>query len=277
MTERTTTTAGRLDVPDGHIAYAEAGAGAPPVVLLHAGYVDRRMWDRELAHLSRRTRTVAPEARAHGDSSTPFTPFRQCDDVAALIRHLDAGPAVLIGVSMGAGTAVDTALEHPDLVHALVISGAGTNEPVFESPDILEVLERRDRAEQEMDAESWLAASLEGNLGPDRDLEEVDPAFLVLLRQMQQHFVATHVRPGVVPPSLVTGSWERLREIAVPVLGIVGELDYADHHRMCERALGAVQDGRGVVRIPGAGHLPNLERPAEWEVAVDAFLDEIGI
>lgn len=276
MTELTTTT-GRLDVPDGYIAYAEAGAGAPPVVLLHAGYVDRRMWDRELTHLSRRTRTVAPEARAHGDSSTPFAPFRQCDDVAALLRHLDAGPAVLIGVSMGAGAAVDTALEYPDLVRALVISGAGTNEPVFESPDILEVLARRDRAEREMDAEAWLAATLDGNLGPSRTPEDVDPAFIRLLQQMQQHFVATHVRPGVVPPSHVIGSWDRLGEIAVPVLGIVGELDYGDHHRMCERAIAAVQDGRGVVRIPGAGHLPNLERPAEWEAAVEAFLDQIGV
>ena len=77
-----------------------------------------------------------------------------------------------------------------------------------------------------------------------------------------------------MPPDHVTGSWARLPEITVPVLGVVGELDYVDHHRMTERAVAAVQDGRGVVRIADAGHYPNLEQPTEWERVIDDFLDE---
>lgn len=267
----------RLDLDGGHLAYVDAGAGTSPVVLLHAGFVDHRMWDREIAHLAGRTRVVAPDARAHGESVTPLTPFRQCDDIAALVRHLDSGPAVLVGVSMGAGSAVDTALEHPDVVRALVLSGAGTNEPDFAGTAELALLGQLERAQQAMDADSWLAAALEWVAGPDRSLAEVDPAVTTRVRSMQQHFVATHVRPGVVPPGHVTGSWDRLPEITVPVLGIVGELDFSDHLRMCERAVRSVQDGQGVVRIPGAGHYPNLERPREWSEAVDAFLDDLGM
>src|SRR5690606_27139170 len=88
----------RIEVPGGHIAYAAAGVGAPPVVLLHAGYVDHRMYEREIAHLAQRTSVVAPDARTHGQSSTAMAPFRHCDDLAALVREVggrqcSSGPA----------------------------------------------------------------------------------------------------------------------------------------------------------------------------------------
>lgn len=265
----------QLDVPGGHIDYLDTGAGDTLIVLLHAGYVDRRMWGDQIAHLAAGARVVAPDARAHGQSSTPFEPFRQCDDVAALIRHLDAGPAILIGTSMGAGTAVDTALEYPDLVTALVISGAGTNEPVFEDPWSLSQLARLQRAMDAMDAAAWIDAELDYAAGPARTLDDLDQSVVKQLRTMHKHFVATHVRPGIVPPGHVVGSWERLPEISIPVLGIVGEADGVDHHRMCERAVASVQDGRGVARIADAGHYPNLERPAEWDAIVDEFLADL--
>lgn len=271
-----TQTTAYLDVPDGRLAYVEAGDTAkPPVVLLHAGYVDRRMWARELAHLSRRAHVVAPDARAHGASSSPTRAFRQCDDVAALVRHLDRGPAVLIGVSMGAGAAVDTALEHPETVAGLVLSGAGTNEPSFTDPWALGLLARLQAAVEARDPAAWMAAELEFAAGPHRALGDLDADVVALLTTMHEHFVSTHVRPGVMPPDVVRGSWERLSEITVPTLGIVGELDGTDHIAMCERAIAGVRDGRGVTRVAGAGHFPNLERPQEWEAAVDRHLDAL--
>ena len=270
----------QLDVPGGHIDYLDTGAGDALIVLLHAGYVDRRMWDGQIDHLAPRARVIAPDARAHGQSSTPFEPFRQCDDVAALITHLHSGPAILIGTSMGAGTAVDTALEYPHLVRALVISGAGTNEPVFQDPWSLSQLARLQRAMDAMDAGAWIAAELDYAAGPARTLDDLDPAVVERLRTMHEHFVATHVRPGIVPPDHVVGSWERLPEISVPVLGIVGDLDGIDHHHMCERAVGSVgsvRNGRGVARVKDAGHYPNLERPAEWDAIVDEFLADLEV
>lgn len=265
----------RVELATGHLAYAIEGAGTPPVVLLHAGYVDHRMYEREIAHLAQRTTVVTPDARTHGWSSSGTVPFRQCDDLAALLRHLDLGPAVLIGTSMGAGAAVDTALEHPELVRALVICGAGTNEPTFTDPVAIRHNERVQRAVEAMDAQEWLAATMQWVAGPTRDLEDVDADVLRLVDEMHQHFITTHIRPGVIAPEPVTGSWDRLAEISVPVLGVVGELDYADHHAMTERAVASVQDGRGVVTIADAGHYPNLEQPQEWERVIDTFLDEV--
>lgn len=266
-----------IDVEGGTIHYRSSGEGSPPVILLHPGYVDHRIWDGHVERLARHTHTVAPDARAHGWSSTPFTPFRQCDDIAALIRHLDSGPAVLIGVSMGAGAAVDATLEHPELVRALVISGAGTNEPHHTEPATMDMVARMDQAARDHDAEAWLAAVLQGVPGPSRTLDEVDPEVVERVRTMHEGFVRTHVRPGVVPPQHVVGSWRRLGEITVPVLGIVGELDALDLINDCRRALDLVADGRGVATIAGAGHFPNLEQPQAWDRIVEDFLVEIGV
>lgn len=266
-----------IEVAGDTIHYRSAGEGSPPVVLLHPGYVDHRIWDGHLERLARHTHTVAPDARAHGQSSTPYAPFRQCDDIAALVRHLDAGPAVLVGVSMGAGAAVDTALEHPELVRALVISGAGTNEQTFTDPAAGAILERIERAVADHDPEAWLAAVLEWVPGPGRTLAQVAPEVVARVRSMQEHFVRTHVRPGVVPPTPVPDSWQRLGEINVPVRGVVGELDFPDHLCACRRALELVADGRGVATIAGAAHFPNLEQPEAWDRIVEDFLAEVGV
>ena len=267
----------RIDLPGGHLAYTEAGSGQL-VVLLHAGYVDHTMWEREITHLARRCHVVAPDARTHGLSSTATAPFRHCDDVAALIRHLDVGPAILVGISMGASAALDTAIEHPDCVRGVVISGAGTGEPSFEDPWSLEILGRLERAIAGMDAAAWIEAELDFAAGPRRHLAAVDPDIVARLRVMHEHFASTHaVVPGVTPPAPVVESWSRLGKVTAPVLGVVGEEDSADHHRMTQRAISAVRDGRGVATIAGAGHYPNLERPEQWARIVDDFLADLGI
>ncbi|MGW2182660.1 alpha/beta fold hydrolase [Streptomyces sp. NPDC001732] len=72
-----------------------------------------------------RHEVIAFDPREYGGSDNATGPFRPADDVAALLRGLD----VLVGVSMGGATAVDCALEHPDLVREVVVSSVGTSEP----------------------------------------------------------------------------------------------------------------------------------------------------
>ncbi|WP_420714398.1 alpha/beta fold hydrolase [Streptomyces sp. NRRL WC-3744] len=115
---------------DGSLAYRDAGEGRP-LVLLHAGFFDHSMWDEQIRAFAPHYRVIAPDARGHGASSNATRPFRPADDLAALLRHLDVGPAVLVGISMGGGTAVDTALEHPELVRAVVVSGVGDQRAVL--------------------------------------------------------------------------------------------------------------------------------------------------
>jgi pimeloyl-ACP methyl ester carboxylesterase len=98
-----------LDTEDGRLAYHDTGT-AHPLVLLHGGLLDHRMWDDQIPVLAPLYRVIAPDTRGHGASANASRPFRHADDLAALLRHLDTGPAILARVSVGAGIAVDTAL-----------------------------------------------------------------------------------------------------------------------------------------------------------------------
>jgi pimeloyl-ACP methyl ester carboxylesterase len=268
-----------VPVPDGHLAYVEAhdehGAG-PAVVLLHGGASDHRMWRHQLTALPGH-RVIAPDARGHGWSSTPRRPFRSCDDVTALLDALELEQAVLVGLSMGAQTAVDTALEHPGRVAGLVISGGGDGRADFRDPWALALLQRWREAEQAQDAEAWIAAFLEFVPGPHRSLDDVDPAVRSVMDEMVRATLARHITPEVlagripVTATPVPGVPERLGDIAVPVLAVHGGLDSEDHRRFTQRVVDAVPEGRAVT-VAGTGHYPNLERPAEFTAALQSFL-----
>ncbi|HZG88801.1 MAG TPA: alpha/beta hydrolase, partial [Pseudonocardia sp.] len=236
-----------------------------------------RMWTPQLASLADDHRVVALDARNHGGSSTATGPYRHCDDVAAVIRRLDLGPAVLMGGSMGAGTALDTALEHPELVRGLVISGAGTSEPEFRDPWALGVMDTCQRAQQAGDGPTWVEAFLLFAAGPRRGLDEVAPDVVALCRLMAEASVARFSTPGAVLPAApvpVGRTWQRLPEVTAPLLAVVGGIDAVDHIAMAERAARGVRHG-STVTVEGTAHYPNLERPDEFDGIVRRFLREV--
>jgi 3-oxoadipate enol-lactonase len=245
-----------------------ARGSGPPVVLLHGGALDHRLWEPQLDALAGTHRVVAPDLRGHGWSPTPHAPFRHADDVAALLRALDLGPATLVGISLGARTAVDVALEAPELVERLVVSGAGAGEPDFRDPWIHDLFAGRARAEQERDPHTWVEIALRLGFGPDRALTDVDPPVLDHVRAMTWTTLERHVSDGPpVRPTPVPDARARSRALRVPVLAVVGLLDAPDHRRLARELAAEVPDGR-VVEIPGAAHYPNLEQPAAFTCAL---------
>lgn len=259
-----------LDTDDGRLAYRDTGSGQP-LVLLHGGFVDHHMWDGQIPAFARLYRVIAPDARGHGASANASKPFRPADDLAALLRNLGTGPAVLAGVSMGASTAVDTALEHPDLVRALVTSGAGTSEPEYTDPWTIQV--RRD----------WYAAMAAGDLeraldtftlfaaGPHRTLGSIPRGVARRIREMARRTMAKHAagEPNWLVP--VPRTWERAANITAPLLAINGNLDASDHIAMAERLARAVAHG-SVTIINGTAHYPNMEQPQAYNAALTGFL-----
>jgi pimeloyl-ACP methyl ester carboxylesterase len=263
-----------VPVHDGHLAYTDTGRG-PVVVLLHGGTLDHRMWDRQVPVLAGTHRVLAVDARGHGRSSTPTTPFRHTDDLAVLLAHLEVGRAVLVGVSMGAATAVDTAVDHPDLVSAVVVTGAGTSDPDFRDPWQLDRLRQWQQAAERQDEKRWSDIFLGFAVGPRRSPADLDPQVLADLRQMAQDTLDNHVH-GTPPlaPDPVEGIRERARHLSVPVLAILGGLDSDDHIRMPRELADAVPHGRSVV-IDHAAHYPNMECPAEYNALLATFLGTV--
>lgn len=258
---------------DGELAYRDTGSGRP-VVLLHAGYLTHEMWDDQIPALAADYRVIAPDTRGHGDSANAAKPFRQADDLAALLRSLDVGPAVLVGVSMGAGIAVDTALEHPGLVAGLVVSGAGTSEPSYSDPWTLQVFADQAAALAAGDVEAWVTAALRSAPGPQRDFDDVDPEVLRKVRDMTVRTISKHTmheEPLNVP---VDDTWARAKSLTVPILAIHGALDASDLIGMAERLVDSAPNGRSTT-IEGVGHYPNMERPEEFTALVREFLSEV--
>ncbi len=115
-----------LDHANGHIAYDETGAG--PLVICVPSMGDVRAEYRFLAPRLAQAgyRVVKMDVRGHGESSTAWDDFSVAgigSDILALIRHLKASPAVVIGDSMAAGATVWAAAEAPELVAGAVLVG----------------------------------------------------------------------------------------------------------------------------------------------------------
>ncbi|MGV9314942.1 alpha/beta fold hydrolase [Streptomyces sp. NPDC003691] len=256
---------------DGILVHQDRGTGEP-LVLLHGGLLDHSMWEEQIDFFARTHRVIAPDLRGHGGSANGTRPFRHTDDVAALLRGLGCGPAVLVGLSMGGSIATDTALEHPALVRALVVSGVGTSEPDFRDPWTTGVLTDFQRALAGGDVTGGVERFLDFAAGPHRALGEVDPGVVGRLRAAVVRTLGKHRAGEPVAMVPVPRTWERLSGITVPVLAVNGALDSEDHLRMAGRLVREVADGRTAL-VEGAAHYPNMERPGAFDTALAEFLE----
>ncbi|WP_330347378.1 alpha/beta fold hydrolase [Streptomyces sp. NBC_00582] len=258
---------------DGDLAYHEAGEGNL-LVLVHSGFVDHRVFDAQIPALAETHRVIAPDVRGHGSSANASRPFRWTDDLAELLRHLDAGPAVLVGVSMGGVIVSDTLLEHPELVRAAVVCGASTGEFQDSDPWHQRIQAEIARTLAVGDLEGWLKAFLAYVPGPHRTLDAIDPDIPRRLREMALHTLSKHT-PGEKDRLVrVTDTWSRVPKIDVPVLTLNGALDTADVITAAQRLADSVRHGRAVL-IDGVAHYPNMERPQEFTAAIRDFLTSL--
>ncbi len=125
------------------ISYAEAGEG-DVVVLLHGLGSTNQDWDLQIPVLSPKFRVIAPDFRAHGNSTR--VPSEQSvelmtEDIFELLKSMHISKASFVGFSMGGAVCFQMALSHPEMVHKMVIvnSGPDFNRPNDAGVDILAV------------------------------------------------------------------------------------------------------------------------------------------
>lgn len=255
------------------IAYDVTGDGLP-IVLLHAGIADRRMWDDQVPDFARDHRVIRYDLRGFGDSPLPAGPFSRRADLRDLLAHLDASPAVIVGCSFGGKTALEAVLQYPRIARALVLVNAPLGgyewgadleeseaeiEAAFTSGDI-------DRA-AEVDLRVWID-------GQHRTPEQVNPTFRERARVMARHVYEVAADVETEPEPFGVAAIERLGELRVPTLIIAGELDQTDMLAMARVMADGIPNAQ-LVTIPDTTHLPNMERPAEFNRIVRAFLAEL--
>jgi 3-oxoadipate enol-lactonase len=234
------------------------------------------MWDDLLPALSAR-RVVRMDLRGFGDStSRPDSPFSHHGDVATLLDGLGIRAAHLVGVSMGAGVAVEVALARPELVRSLLLVAPGG--ALRAGPPSLE-LEAFWEAEEAALESGDIDGAVEANLrtwvdGPDRSPLDVDPKLRARVGAMQKRaFELTADWADVEERLLEPRAAKRLAEIAAPTLVLAGDGDLTDIRETARRIAGDVARAR-LIEWPAVAHLPPLERPAEFaRLALDWFVD----
>lgn len=267
---------GRVEVGNARLAYTEAGEG-DPVVFIHAGIADRRMWEPQVPAFAEHFRTVTFDMRGFGASEMVDEPFSHRADLAGLLDALAIQRTHLVACSMGAAVALAFAIEYPEFPRSLVLVNSAAPGFVpeggyFEPPqweESVAAFKAGDFARAaQLEVEMWVA-------GPYRQPDEISPEVRDLVQSMDTIALRSESSRDEYAQHLDPSAGSRLDEIACPALVIVSELDMPDMTPLGEHLAGGIADAR-LVSFPDAAHLPNLERPGEFNRIVLDFLAEVG-
>lgn len=273
-----TTSTGTLDVENGTLYYEVAGEGHP-LLLIHAGIADNTMWDDQFDLFSQRYRVIRYDTRDFGKSFVDESAsFSNRQDIRDLLTHLGVASAYVIGVSRGGQIAVDFTLEQPSMVNALVLVGAGIGgwDGAGHKPTD-EEMRLYNREEELWNAKDWEAmADNDVQIwvdGPGQPAGRAPQHVREKVRAMCLNNYSTHPTEGQ-PRVLEPPGAGRLHEIQVPTLILVGEFDTSDTHAAADALADGIPNARKVV-MSGTAHVPNMEKPDEFNQLVLDFLESL--
>jgi pimeloyl-ACP methyl ester carboxylesterase len=259
-------------VTDAVPAWIEKGDGARAVVLLHGVGGGKELWTPQLDHLAARGyRAIAWDAPGYGASPLPprFDWPELSQALLVLLDRLKLAKVALVGHSMGGMVAQDFAARHPARLAALVLSGTS---PAFGNPD--GEFQRKFLATRlgPLDAGGTMAA-----LAPEIVREVIgdapDGQGVALATEVMARVPDATYRLAIA--ALTTFDRRAaLSEIRVPTLVLAGERDRNAPPAMMERMAARIPGARYVC-LAQAGHLANVEQPAAFDAALDAFLDAL--
>jgi 3-oxoadipate enol-lactonase len=237
---------GFLDTQGAPLYYEVAGTGQP-LLLIHSGITDSRMWDNQFHTFSQQYRVVRYDLRGFGKSMIPAGPFANHEDVT---------------------------LAYPEKVTALVLGAPSVSGLQSSSADI----QRFEEEEVAFLEQGDLAGATELNLrmwvdGPRRTPDQVDPTVRQRIYEMQYHAFTIPIPVEAELLPLEPPAISRLAEIHVPTLLIAGEYDVPDKHELVGQLAMEIPQARQVV-ILDAAHIVNMEQPAEFNRVVLEFLKE---
>ena len=249
------------------IAHDRAGPlDADTVLLVHAGVADRRMWDGLWENLIRTHDTIRMDLRGFGDSaSLPPAAVSHRGDVLALLDELGVGRCHVVAASLGAGVAVEVALEAPDRVLTLALCPPGGSLLAVMTPDLRAFADTENAALAAGDLAGAVAANVTTwVVGPDRAPSEVDPAVREAVSAMQRRaFEVGAPFEDVDEDELDPPALERLAEVGAPVLVLLGGHDLEATKKATEHLVAGLPRVRRV-DWPDAAHLPSMEHPTRF-------------
>ncbi|PFG65685.1 LOW QUALITY PROTEIN: pimeloyl-ACP methyl ester carboxylesterase [Propionibacteriaceae bacterium ES.041] len=236
------------------LAHDIAGSG-PPVLLIHAGVADRRMWAPLLPALGHAFTVVRPDLRGFGHTPLPGERYADADDLAELLDELDLDGVRVVGASLGGRVALELATRHPDRIEELVLL-APAHRGAPPDAELTAIDEKEEQLLAAGDLDGAVALNVRTWLGPDADERARE---LVAVMQRRAYDLQLEAERNDPLPER-----ERVEvdpsAIAVPTTVVVGGHDQP-HFQQVARTLAAEIPGADLVELDWAGHLPSLERP----------------
>ncbi len=245
--------------------YEIHGAGKPLVLLHGALSATGSSFGKLLPSLVRTRRIIAVEQQAHGhtaDIDRPLNIEQMADDTISLLRALKVNEADLFGYSMGAGIALQIAIQHPELVRKLVVAGVSYN---------------RSGSYPEITAGA-------GNLKPDTLIGTPWQQEYARIAPRPEDWPVLVAKVGQLNQHLPEWLAEGIRSIKAPTLIIIGDSDIVRPEHAVEmfRLLGGGVPGdiAGLSKsqlavLPGTTHVTLVQR-TDWLISmITAFLDTV--
>lgn len=259
-----------LVLPDGELKYEVTGRGLP-LLMLHAGVADSRMWEPQVAVFADTFQVIRCDLRGFGHSALPDGPFAHYEDVLALLNALGVERAWLMGASFGGRIAVDFCLSYPDRVRGLLLVAPALG-GMPDSPEMEAFGEQEDALLEAGKVDE--AAALNVTMwvdGPFRDDRAVAPEIRAQVAAMQKQAFLQPIPPNAALRWAEPPAMERLEEIRVPVLLLSGGLDVPVFTHLAETMAQRLPRVRHVI-FPDAGHLVSLENPPRFNPLIAEFI-----
>jgi 3-oxoadipate enol-lactonase len=234
----------------------------PPVLLIHAGGMDGRMWRPLVERLEDRYWLIVPDLRGHGTTPLPPEEFSHIDDLLGVLDDMKIERTAVVGCSMGGHVALELATAAPERVNALVLMASS-----LEIDDWSDEIRQYWAQESELVEAGDIDGAVELNARTWGREGETDELVAEMARTSLGHQVGVEAPERELTVDLAS--------IAVPTLAISGARDFADFARIADRIAAAVP-GAQRAEIADAGHLIPLERPDETAELLAEFLEAVG-
>lgn len=266
---------GFIDVVKTKLYYEEMGDGHP-LIMLHGGLLDRRMWDDQFEVFAKKYRVIRFDARNHGDSKGVPDTFRQYEDLHKVLNQLHIEKAALMGLSLGGRIAIDFAIAYPEKTSAIILAAPGASGYEFKSEAFQKNNEKLEQAFSQGDIKMGIEYFQQAwTDGPYREPSEVDLSVRERVKNMALNSIKVW-EPQSIMTELDPPAIGRLDEIKAPTLAIVGDLDMPGILEIVDLVIANVPGAKKKI-IPGVAHMVNMEKPAEFNAAVLEFLDKLDL
>jgi 3-oxoadipate enol-lactonase len=264
---------GAFDI-GGTIMYYEIFGQGQPVLFIHAGIADSRMWDEQVGPLSLQYMIIRYDLRGFGRTPRGTVRFSHYHDIAVLLDSLRIGNVHVVGASFGGRVAIDFALAFPQRARSLTlcapaISGAIPSSEMLNIDSTEKALLKKgdQKGAAEFEVRTWV-------IGPNRQPNEVSLALQKKVAEMQLHnySIPSPISAESVPlePRAIT----QLENIHIPTLVLVGDKDVQSFQNLSEIITNRILNAKRIV-IPNVAHMISMERPDTFnQILIDFISDK---